>query len=489
MIFGLVLSSFLLKSLGDTEYGLYQTVSSFAMYLVMLEFGTGTVMSRNISVCRSRNEEEKIKKHTATIWYINICLSLLILIISIIFYFNIGGIYKNTMTPTQVDYGQKIFVFITVYLLVSYFTQALNGFLLGCENYTFSQTINLIRLIIRTASLILIISFVKMAIVIAIIDMVCSIVIFVITFIYCKVKYKISFRIKDFDKNILKEALPFCFALMLQTIINQANNNVDKFLIGIKISVEAVSLYSVSQYIYSVFSSVTTLPITMYLPQVAKDIEKGLKGKELVNTLIAPRRLVCLIGGMVMCGFFACGKQFIRIIYGAEYEKAWLYALIIVAPMFINMLNGILINVLDVLGKRMIRSYILLAATALNIILTLIFIHSLGILGTVIATAISTIVGQIILMNIYYSKALGIPIMHLFKETLKGIFLCQLIAATIGFIIGFFIKNIYVSFACAGGSFVVICAASLWGWGLNQQEKEKIKSVLKLKRNNRNEGD
>ena len=486
MVFGLVLSSFLLRRLGDAEYGLYQTVSAFAAYLVMLEFGTGTVMSRNIAVCRSRNEEEKIKKHTATIWYINIFLSILILLVAIIFYFSLGSIYKNTMSLEQIVYGQKIFVFITVYLLASFFTQALNGFLLGCENYTFSQIINVIRLISRTVSLLLIISFIKRAVIIAIIDMIFSIITFGITFAYCKIKYKISFKIKDVDKKILKSALPFCFALMLQTIINQANNSVDKFIIGIKISMGAVSLYSVSQYIYSVFSSVTTLPITMYLPQVAKDIEKGLKGKELANTLIAPCRFVCLIGGLIMCGFFACGKQFVLIIYGQEYEKAWLYALIIIVPMFVNMVNGILINVLDVIGKRIIRSYILLATTVLNIVLTLIFISIFGILGAVFATAISTIIGQIILMNIYYSQALKIPIMYLFKETFKGIFPCQLITALFGFVIGFFIKNTYISFICSGGSFVMLCATFLWLWGLNKKEKEKIKSMLTLKCKNRN---
>ena len=176
MVFGLVLSSFLLRRLGDAEYGLYQTVSAFATYLVMLEFGTGTVMSRNIAVCRSRNEEEKIKKHTATIWYINIFLSILILLVAIIFYFSLGSIYKNTMSLEQIVYGQKIFVFITVYLLASFFTQALNGFLLGCENYTFSQIINVIRLISRTVSLLLIISFIKRAVIIAIIDMIFSII-------------------------------------------------------------------------------------------------------------------------------------------------------------------------------------------------------------------------------------------------------------------------------------------------------------------------
>lgn len=41
MICGLFLSSFLLRHLGDNEYGLYQTVAAFATYLVLLEFGAG----------------------------------------------------------------------------------------------------------------------------------------------------------------------------------------------------------------------------------------------------------------------------------------------------------------------------------------------------------------------------------------------------------------------------------------------------------------
>ena len=55
MICGVFLSSFLIKSLGGTEYGIYQTISSFANYLVLLEFGVGTVMTRNISGCRGQN--------------------------------------------------------------------------------------------------------------------------------------------------------------------------------------------------------------------------------------------------------------------------------------------------------------------------------------------------------------------------------------------------------------------------------------------------
>ena len=46
MVCGIYLSRFLLLQLGDTDYGIYQTVASFASYLVLLEFGTGSVMTR-----------------------------------------------------------------------------------------------------------------------------------------------------------------------------------------------------------------------------------------------------------------------------------------------------------------------------------------------------------------------------------------------------------------------------------------------------------
>ena len=49
MVVGIFLSSYLLRILGNTEYGIYQTITSFVNYLVLLEFGTGTVITRNLT--------------------------------------------------------------------------------------------------------------------------------------------------------------------------------------------------------------------------------------------------------------------------------------------------------------------------------------------------------------------------------------------------------------------------------------------------------
>ena len=119
------------------------------------------------------------------------------------------------------------------------------------------------------------------------------------------------------------------------------------------------------------FSSIATLPVTMFMPAIAKSIKAGLSGRELTETLVRPCRLNVLISGAVAFGFLCVGRPFVEIVYGDSYSVSWLYAIIIILPMFVNMTNAAAMNVLDVMRKRHVRSLILLGTTTLNIILTI----------------------------------------------------------------------------------------------------------------------
>ena len=178
MICGLFLSSYLLRMLGDTEYGVYQTVSAFANYLVLFEFGTGTVMTRNLSMCFGKKaSREEIDKNVSTIWTITNILAVFILIVSVVFYCLIGVIYTKSLTVEQIAYSRNIFVFITFYLVFSFYTQTMNGVVLACEKYTFSSSVSVIKLIVRTLLLTALIFILKYSIVIAIVDMCLSLII------------------------------------------------------------------------------------------------------------------------------------------------------------------------------------------------------------------------------------------------------------------------------------------------------------------------
>lgn len=455
MVCGLFLSSFLLRKLGDTDYGIYQTICSFVNYLVLLEFGTGAVITRNIARCRGRSENDAIQKNISTIWTVNLVLSVVILVASAFFYVSIDTIYAKTLTPDQMNYARRIFVFATTFLIISFLANITNGIMMGFEHYQIQPILSIVKLIVRTGLLVACITMFTHAIVIAIVDVVVSIGVLAFDVWYCTTKLHVQFTAKYFDRSIFRESLPLSLAIFIQTIVNQANSNVDKFVLGIRLSPESVAIYSVGLYIYSIFSSMTTIPISMYGPQIIKAVGRGMDGKQLENMLVQPSRLIVLIGGTVLFGFVAVGKQFIGIVYGSQYEIAWLVALIIMCPMLINMSNGVLINVLDAKNLRMSRSWVLAITTVANIILTVLWIERWGILGACIATAICTLLGQITMMNFYYVKRLHVDVLYMYRKTFSGILIPQLLAAWGAFLIAKSIDNIYVSFFAGGITYVL----------------------------------
>ncbi len=478
MVCGLFLSSFLLRSLGDFEYGLYQTISAFVNYLVVLEFGVGTVMTRNLLTADASGDPDGKKKVTATLFYMTLVLGAVILLVGIVFGCSIQSIYAEAIPLDYIRYAEKMFAVMLGYLLVSFATNTLSGVFLGNENYNIGNGIKLIKTLLRTLALVVAVSSVRSAMVIAVTDMVISGGVLLFTLWYVKRKYVFSFRLKYFDTRILKESMPLCLAMLLQAVINQANSNVDKMVISIKMSMESVSLYSVAMYIYSMFSSITTIPVSLYLPQTSKNIQKGLRGQALTESMVPAGRLVAVIGGGILFGFAAVGRQFISIFYGAEYLEAWAVTLVILVPMFVNMTGGNVVNVLDVLNKRHIRSYMLAVTMVLNIAMTIVFVDHWGVLGAAVATGLSLILGQLLMLNLYYQKALDMNLWWLYGQSYRGILLSELLAMASGGAVAWLIADPFAAFLAGGLTFVAVDAIALWLFGLRPQEKQQLKKLL-----------
>lgn len=285
-------------------------------------------------------------------------------------------------------------------------------------------------------------------------------------------------RIGLFDRSIIAESLPLCLALLLQSVIQQANNSVDKVIIGARLSVASVAVYSVAQQIYSIFISVMIAPVTMYLPQVAEDLNKGLNKRHFTNTLIQPTRLITLISGTILFGFIAVGKQFIIVFYGREKIQAWIYALILIVPLFLSMTNGVVINILDITKKRLVRSLVLFGITLENIILTWIWVNRFGVIGAVMATAITMFVGEAIILNIYYDLALNIGIFRLYWIAYHKTIPILAASAASAYWISNFFSSPLLGMLAGGCLYVAVAAMLLYKFSLTIPEKQLVSRCL-----------
>lgn len=485
MVVGLFLSAFLLRMLGDAEYGLYQTMSSFANYLVLLEFGTGTVMARNLSVCRSKeNNEAEINKNVSTVWTETLILIAVIIGVSTAFYLSIDSVYSKSLTADQIQNGKVIFIFVTLYLIFSFCVQTLNGVVLAFERYTYNSVMAIARQIIRLILLVCLILKWKYALIIAVVDFLLGLAMFVIGYLYCKRRFHVKFHPKYFDKAIFKSSLPLSIAIFMQGLSNQANNNVGKFLLGIEFNPETVALYSVALYIIQIFAALGTVPIVMYTPQIAKSITNGVKGKALVDTIIEPCRLVAIICGTVLFGFISVGRPFISLVYGPEYLITWKIVIIVAIPTVIQLTNGVMENVLNAMNRTKPKTVLLLVTTLANIILTMLFMKEWGVIGVAIASGLSIFLFYVTLINTYYSRRLDMNMIYLYKNAYRGIVPFQAIGMIVSLVATHFISNSIVSFLLGGILYVVISFAGILLFGINETEKMIIKSMLSKLTNN-----
>ena len=478
MVVGLFLSAFLLRVLGDAEYGLYQTMSSFANYLVLLEFGTGTVMARNLSVCRSKgNSEEEINRNVSTIWTETLILMAVIIGVATAFFFLIDSVYSKSLTMDQIQSGKMIFVIVTLYLVSSFGVQTLSGIILAFERYTYNSVMAIAKQVIRVTLLVCLITRWKHALIIALVDFILGFAMLLIGYLYCKRKFHVKFSSKYFDRTVFKSSLPLSIAIFTQGLSNQANSNVGKFLVGIEFDPETVAVYSVALYIIHVFASLGTVPIIMYTPQVAKNVTTGIRGRALTDTIIKPCRLVTIICGTILFGFISVGRPFISMIYGSEYLVAWNIVLVVATPTVILLTNGVMENVLNAMNKTKPRTLSLLITTLANIILTLLFMKKWGIMGAAIASAVSTFLFQVTLLNIYYSKFLDMNMIYLYKKAYKGIVPFQVLGMIAAFVVTYFISNNILAFLLGGITYVVISFVGILIFGVNETEREIIKST------------
>lgn len=481
-VVSIFMSSFVIRTIGKTDYGIYQSVAAFINYLTLLEFGTGRIMSRNISLLnKDGSDDVEIKKNISTVLALNSGLMLIILATSVCFWLSLDSIYKNSMTSDQIIMAKRIFFFPVLSLGMSFFQQSFNGILIGYENYTFEKIVAIIKLVVRSVLVVAILTVRSSIYLYVIADTMANCIAFLTMVLYICLKLKAPIHLVYFDKYILKSIWPLCFAMLLQGLVTTMNGTLDKFLISVMLTPEDVTIYSIAMTIYSMFSTIACLPMGMYMPAVAKNMKQGLSGQALTETLLQPCRLNILITGLIVSGFAIVGRQFVVILYGDEFLKAWNCAMVVLIPMFLNTANDIVINVLDILKKRHIRSIILMGTTALNFILTIFGIKYIGMFGAALATGIATTL-QVIILNYYYQTKIKINIIYLFRKGFSGLIPCMLIAIIATVPLYLEIDNLIISFFVCGFVFVLAFGILCYFFGANDTEKQHIRNaVVKMK--------
>ena len=477
MLVNVVLTPLLITSLADDTYSLYKVMSSFSGPLIMFNMGVSTIVARSIVQYQTTDVNDKAKKENtlAMANIISLAMAALVMLVGCIMCLTIPSIYGGNYSADLIRVAQTIFVIMVLSVAVHIMTEAFKGCVIGHECFVFNYGTQTIRYLLKFGGIIFVLQAGWGVIAVALVDLLNNLVVFLAYFLYATLRLHERPKLHAFDRQEMREIALFSVAILLQTIVNQVNNNVDIMILGaLESQKEIITMYSSALTIYTVYNSMITVFSTVYFPQTAKLVTRGCTATELTDLVIKPGRMQAMIATAIIFGFAFLGKDFITLWIGEKYINAYYVTLMLLIPVTIPLVENVCISIMDAQMKRMVRSVVLVVMAGINVILTLIGVHWIGFWGAALGTVISLLIGHVIIMNVYYQKWMGIQVFRMFRSIFKGTLPVGITTGVACFPLTLIKLSHPLWFVAKGAIFLLIYTVLLWFFSMTKEEKQHL---------------
>ena len=485
----LLLTPFIIRTLGQAEYGVYKLSASVVAYLLLLDLGVGNAITRYIAKFRASGEKEQSQKFlgVATIYYTVIALVALIAGVVLIAVF--PKAFAKGLTASEIKLGQELLFITMINAAVTLGTAAYNNVIIAYERFTVSKGIPIIQIIVRMVLTVVMLKGGFGSVGIVMVNLLMTVVCRGFFIIYVLFRLKLRPKFKGIEISFVKEIILYSSMILIQMIATQLNATVDQILIGSLVASSAaiLAVYSVGTQVTQYFQSMGTAFTGVLMPGIVKMVESGVDSKTLTDEMIRIGRIILIVLGLIWGGFLACGQQFITLWAGADNSNAYFVAVILMTAYMFILTESIGTQILWAMNQHKEQAILKGIIVLLNILLTVVLIKWQPLIGATIGTFISLVLGDVVVMNVIFRKKLKMNLGYYYKGLTKGILPCIAVATAVGFVAKHFLKNGgWISLLLEVAIICLVYAVCILMFGMNTYEKNMVLSVLRKFKPRRN---
>lgn len=478
MVISLIYTPLMLRLLGQSEYGLYNISASVISYLHLLQFGFGSSYVRYYSRYKKEDNQQKIYSLNALFLTVFSILGIIALLAGICLAFNCKLIFADGLNEHELAIIKILMIVMSINMAVSFPASVFVSFITANERFVVQKLVNMIKTVMSpmVTLLVLLLGFrsIGMSVVVTLVTIITEI----INVVYCLKVLKVRFCFSQMEPKLLVEIASFSGFIALNMIVDEINWNVDKFLLGRFRGSVATSVYAVAATLNSYYRNISTSITNVFTPRIHKLANSENSGKEIDILFAKIGRIQFMLLLLIFSGFVFFGKRFVLLWAGEEYSDAYYIALLLMGPVTISLVQGLGIEIQRSMNMHKFRSIAYSLMSIANIFISIPLCIRFGGIGCAMGTAVSVILANGIVMNIYYFKKMKLNIPYFWGE------ICRIIPGLImPFIIGMFISA--YTLKCSIGTYLVMIMAytvaycgCCWLFSMNQYEKKLLLPVL-----------
>lgn len=409
----------MLRLLGQAEYGLFSLSHSVVSYLSLLSFGFGTTIVRYIAKYRAEEDQDSLEKVFGFFILLYCAMAAIVLVCGFVLANNVEPIFNEGLTESEQIKMRSLVLIMTVSSALSFPLSVFSSMVVAYERFIFRNVLNILSTILVPAGNLIALWLGYKSVGMALAGLITSSVLLPWNIIYCRKKLGLKPKIAKIPKILIWEMARVSFYNFLGSIVDMLFWATDKVILGMLASSIAVAVYNVGATFNNMITTLSTTVSGVLAPKVTGMVVKKAKKQELTELFIRVGRLQFLVIGLVISGVVAFGKVFIVMWAGREYEEAYYILLLTAIPLCIPLIQNTGITILIAQNRQRFRSITYLIIAVVNVVSTYLAVPRFGGIGAALCSCVSYLVGQGIIMNIYYYKVTGINIPSFWKTILK----------------------------------------------------------------------
>lgn len=420
-IVGLLYTPYMLRMMGQSEYGLYSLVASVIAYLTVLDLGFGNAIVRYTAKFRAEKKTEEQYEMFGMFFLLYLIIGIIAFGIGLGLYFNVDTLFGNTMTAVELDRARIMMLLLVANLAFTFPMSIWGSIIQAYEDFVFQKSLNIIRIILNTAVMICLLHFGYKAVAMVVVQTIFNVLTLVINFIYCRRKLNIHiyFRFKHFHWGFLKEVAIYSFWIFLNAIMDRVYWSTGQFVLGAMVGTAAVAVFAIAIQLEGMYMQFSTAISSVFLPKVTAMVATNRSRKEISDLFIRTGRIQYIVLAYILSGFIIFGRQFIELWAGAGYTDAYMISLLFFIPLTVPLIQNLGITILQARNEMKFRSVLYIIIALVSLAMQILLTGYFGGIGCAMGVSGALVVGQILIMNVYYRRRQDLDIMTFWKEISK----------------------------------------------------------------------
>ena len=481
MVVQLVYTPVMIRLLGQSEYGLYTLVGSVVSYLSLFSLGFTGAYLRFYSRYAQKGDRTGVARLNGMFLTLFLCMSAAAIACGMTLSQFTPQLFGSNLTPAELSKAKILMQILVINVALTFPSSVFTSIVSAHEQFLFQRVLQLAGVVFNPLICLPLLLSGHGSVAVVSVTTAITVTKLAMDAWFCLAKLHAPFEFRNFNFSLLKEIGAFSFFLFLNMIIDQVNWSVDKFILGRVAGTGAVAVYGVGSMINSMFTQFSTAISSVFSPRVNRiaAAREPTMNQQFTDLFTRVGRIQFIVLGLIASGMVFFGNYFITNIYATqEYAEAYPVALLLILPAVVPLIQNIGIEVQRSVNKHQFRSIVYLLMAVVNTLISIPLAKLYGPAGAALGTAISLIVANGFIMNIYYQKALGMNMISFWRSLLslaRGLILPVLFGIFIMLKISF---HGLADFALWVVLYTAVYAVSFWLLGMDQSEKQLVLKPL-----------